>query len=86
MHYANDIKNRLRKIEGQARGVLGLMEAEKDCRDVVNQLSAIRSAADKALAYIVALNLLECMQQGGDAGNDSSVIVKEAVNLLVKSR
>ncbi|PLR83673.1 metal-sensitive transcriptional regulator [Bacillus sp. V33-4] len=86
MHYANDIKNRLRRIEGQARGVLGLMEAEKDCRDVVNQLSSIRSAADKALAYIVALNLLECMQQGGDAGTDSSVIVEDAVNLLVKSR
>lgn len=83
MYYSNNVKSRLRKIEGQIRGVLKLMEANKECKDVVAQLSAVRNASDKALAYIVALNLQECMQS--DTPNQTE-LVDEAVNLLVKSR
>lgn len=83
MHYTNNVKSRLRKIEGQVRGVLKLMEANKECKDVVAQLSAIRNASDKALAYIVAMNLQECMQTEAP---DQTDLIDEAVNLLVKSR
>lgn len=86
MEYADTIKNRLRRIEGQVRGVLAMMEEKKDCRDVVTQLSAIRSAVDRAIGLIVAQNLEACIRAEIEKGNIPDHVIKEAVDLLVKSR
>ncbi|MGK2956758.1 MAG: metal-sensitive transcriptional regulator [Solirubrobacterales bacterium] len=45
---------RLRRIEGQVRGVESMIEDDRYCIDVVTQITAIQAALDK-----VALNLLE---------------------------
>lgn len=73
-------------MEGQVRGVLKMMDEGKGCKDVVSQLSAVRSAADKALAYIVAVNLEQCILEEQDQGKNTGNLVKEAMHLLVKSR
>ncbi|KRE32989.1 metal-sensitive transcriptional regulator [Paenibacillus sp. Soil724D2] len=86
MKYDDDVKKRLRRVEGQIRGILKMMEEEQDCKDVVSQISAVRSAADKAIAYIVAVNLEQCILEEIEAGRDSSKVVKQAFELLVKSR
>lgn len=86
MNYDNDVKRRLRRVEGQVRGVLKMMEEKKNCKDVVSQLSAVRSAVDKAIAYIVAVNLEQCILEEKEAGKDTSKHVQEAVELLIKSR
>ncbi len=84
--YPDEIKARLKRIEGQVRGVLRLMDEGKSCKDVVSQLSAVRNAADKAIAQIVAENLQLCILEEQAAGRDTNKLVKEAVELLVKSR
>jgi len=38
------IQQRLRRIEGQVRGVQGMLEEERDCREIMQQLAAIHSA------------------------------------------
>ena len=45
---------RLRRIEGQVRGVEGMVEDDRYCIDVITQISAIQAALDK-----VALGLLD---------------------------
>ncbi|MBC7460104.1 MAG: metal-sensitive transcriptional regulator [Thermoleophilia bacterium] len=45
---------RLRRVEGQVRGVEGMVEADRYCIDVITQISAIQAALDK-----VALGLLD---------------------------
>lgn len=85
-NYGDDIKRRLRKIEGQIRGVLRMMDEQKSCKEVVAQLSAVRNASDKAIAQIVAENLQRCLLEEQALGGDTSKMVKEAVELLVKSR
>ncbi len=45
---------RLRRIEGQVRGVEGMVDEDRYCIDVVTQITAIQAALDK-----VALELLE---------------------------
>jgi len=82
--YDAKVKNRLKRMEGQIRGVLKMMEEEKDCKDVVIQLSAIRSAVDRTAALIVSMNLERCIREAKDG--ESEELIKEAVNLLVKSR
>ncbi|GKS10956.1 metal-sensitive transcriptional regulator [Paenibacillus chitinolyticus] len=86
MNYDESIVRRLKRVEGQVRGILKMMEEEKDCKDVVAQLSAVRSAADKAMAYIVATNLEHCIRQEEEKGKDTGKLVQEAVELLIKSR
>jgi DNA-binding FrmR family transcriptional regulator len=87
MIYDNQIKNRLKRMEGQIRGVLKMMEEGQECKDVVIQLSAVRSAIDRAIAVIVSTNLEHCIRQEIENGHhDNGKLIKEAVNLLVKSR
>ena len=50
----DQLQKRLRRIEGQVRGVQGMVEEERYCIDVLTQISAIQAALDK-----VALGLLD---------------------------
>jgi DNA-binding FrmR family transcriptional regulator len=87
MEYNQEMKNRLKRIEGQIRGVLRMLEEEKNCKDVITQLSASRTAIDRTMGLIVGTNLEQCLREQmamGDQGNSN--LVKEAVQMLVKSR
>lgn len=84
--YSHQLKSRLKRIEGQVRGVIRLMEEGQSCKDVVTQLSAVRNAADKAIASIVAENLQQCLLVEQSAGRDTNQLVQDAIELLVKSR
>jgi DNA-binding FrmR family transcriptional regulator len=50
----DQLLNRLRRIEGQVRGVQGMVEDDRYCIDVLTQINAIQAALDK-----VALGLLD---------------------------
>ncbi|MEK4328431.1 metal-sensitive transcriptional regulator [Paenibacillus sp. FSL R7-0312] len=85
-NYSDEMKTRLRRIEGQVRGVLRMMEEGQSCKEVVAQLSAVRNASDKAIAQIVAENLHQCILAEQVEGNQNTEkLVKEAIALLVKS-
>lgn len=86
MEYSQDMKNRLKRLEGQIRGVLRMMEEGKHCKEVVTQLSAVRSATDRAISYIVAKNLENCIREANESGKNSEEAIQEAVNMIVKSR
>ncbi|ASF41203.1 MULTISPECIES: metal-sensitive transcriptional regulator [Halobacillus] len=85
MEYNEAMKNRVKRLEGQLRGVLKMMEENKDCKDVITQLSASRSAIDRTIGLVVSSNLVECIQESSDNQNTEDSI-NEAVQLLVKSR
>ncbi len=50
----NELLNRLARVEGQVRGVRGMVEEDRDCIDVLTQINATRAALDK-----IALGLLD---------------------------
>jgi DNA-binding FrmR family transcriptional regulator len=85
MKFDDDVKKRLKRIEGQVRGVLKMMEEGESCKDVVSQLVAVRSAMDKTVAYVVATNLEKSILEE-KAGSKTNKLVKEAVDLLIKSK
>ncbi len=68
MEYSDQVKNRVKRMEGQLRGILKMMEEEKDCKAVITQLSAVRSAVDRTVGVIVSTNLLECVQNAEGDG------------------
>lgn len=86
MEYDKAVKNRLSRIEGQIRGVLAMMENGQDCRDVVTQLTAARTAIDRAIGVVIGANLKHCISEELEAGNSPDAVIEQAVELLVKSR
>ncbi|GLI83350.1 hypothetical protein ANABIO32_10420 [Rossellomorea marisflavi] len=86
MNYDTQVKNRVKRLEGQLRGVLRMMEEGKDCKEVITQLSAARSAIERSIGLVVSANLVECVRAADEQGDETDEIIKEAVNLLMKSR
>lgn len=86
MQYDQKAMNRLKRIEGQLKAVIRMMEEEKDCTEVITQLSAVRSGVDRAIGVIVSSNLVECVRQAEGDEEITDSVIQEAVNLLVKSR
>ena len=84
--YDRKIMNRMKRAEGQMRGVQKMMDEGEDCRSGVTQLSAIRSSLDRAIGLIVAENLVECIQADQVAGVFDQAKIDEAINMIVKTR
>jgi DNA-binding FrmR family transcriptional regulator len=61
------VLNRLRRAQGQLAGVIGMIEAGRDCRDVVTQLAAVSRALDRAGFKIVASGMRQCLTAGDAA-------------------
>jgi CsoR family transcriptional regulator, copper-sensing transcriptional repressor len=60
-----DVLLRLRKVEGQVRGLQRMIERGEDCTDVVHQLSAVRKALDKVGFLILSHRMRECVESKG---------------------
>ncbi|MCE4956574.1 metal-sensitive transcriptional regulator [Macrococcoides caseolyticum] len=86
MEYDKSAMNRLKRIQGQLNGVIKMMEEGKDCREVVTQLSASRSGIERLIGVIVSENLTECVKESVKNNEDTDELVKQAVDLLIKSR
>ncbi len=86
MEYNDETRKRLRRVEGQIRGVISMMDEEKHCKDVVGQLKAVRNAIDKAIAHVVATNLEQCIIEEKDSVQNRSKKIEDAIQLLISSR
>jgi DNA-binding FrmR family transcriptional regulator len=58
---------RLRRIEGQIRGLQRMVEEGQECEAILTQLMAARAALDKAGLFIVEHNLEQCLRGTADA-------------------
>ncbi len=60
-----DLLNRVRRMEGQARGVARMIEEDRDCSEILQQLAAVRSAAHQATVALVRVYASECVMSEG---------------------
>jgi DNA-binding FrmR family transcriptional regulator len=56
-----ELKKRLHRIEGQVRGVAKMIDDDRDCREVVQQLTAIRSAVQQVSLLVVRAYAADCL-------------------------
>jgi DNA-binding FrmR family transcriptional regulator len=61
----HDLELRLRRIEGQVRGVQRMLQGGRDCGEIVHQVAAIRVALAKVAMTVVSENLEECLAGQG---------------------
>ncbi len=80
---------RLRRIEGQIRGLQRLVESETYCIDVLTQVSAAKRALDAFALSLLDEHLGHCVtdaiQQGGDDAADKIAEASAAIARLVRS-
>lgn len=55
---------RLRRVEGQARGVQRMLEEDRDCHEILQQLTAIRSAVYQTSLMLVRNFATQCLKEG----------------------
>jgi DNA-binding FrmR family transcriptional regulator len=85
---------RLSKIEGQVRGVQTMLDEERDCREILQQLAAVHSAVQGASRFFLQENATVCLAQldedeGSKAGIENrskrEKIIQDMIMLLDKA-
>lgn len=77
-----DVIKRLRRAEGQIRGVIAMLESGRDCAEVVTQLAAVSRALDRAGFKIIAAGLRQCVA-AQEAGEGEQVDVEKLEKLFL---
>lgn len=87
MKYNEQMKNTVKRVEVHLREVLKMMEVDTECKNVVKQLSGAATTIDHTITVMASSNLAKCVQKAGQhKSNNIEGLVREAVDLLVKSR
>lgn len=79
-----DLLKRLRRIEGQVRGVARMVEEDRDCRDVLQQLSAIRAAANQVSLLMARTYACQCLTDSQEAG-DTEALVDDLIQVISRA-
>jgi DNA-binding FrmR family transcriptional regulator len=69
-----ELLNRLKRAEGQMRGVQRMVEDERDCEAILQQLTAVRSALHTASLALARAYANQCVVEAGDARTTIQVI------------
>ena len=81
----DDYLKRLRRIEGQARGLQKMVEDEKYCIDILTQISAMTSALQSVALGLLDEHLSHCVVQAAAAGGpESDIKIKEASSAIAR--
>jgi DNA-binding FrmR family transcriptional regulator len=80
---------RLRRIEGQVRGIAKMIEEDKYCIDVLTQISAVNSAMQSVALALLDEHLGHCVShavaEGGEEANAKLAEASAAIARLVRS-
>ena len=68
--------NRLKRIEGQIRGLIKMVEEDKSCEDILIQISSAKSALHKTGQVILEGHLSHCVLDGIREGNGEETLKK----------
>ena len=74
--------NRLSRIEGQVRGLAGMIERDAYCADILTQSAAVAAAINAFNRDLLARHIRSCVGRDLQAGDDS--VVDELVKLVQK--
>ncbi len=75
----DDVLKRLRRLEGQIRGVQRLVDEGAECREIVHQLAAAKAALDRVGFRLMSAGMRHCSTRAADADE-----VAELENLFMK--
>lgn len=83
MDQKDALLRRLKRAEGQVRGLQQMIEDERYCIDVLTQVAAVKAALDGFALQILEAHILHCVREGGP---ERAAEVTSAVERLIRSR
>jgi CsoR family transcriptional regulator, copper-sensing transcriptional repressor len=86
-YYADrdEIIGRLRRIEGQVRGLQRMVENDEYCIDILTQITAASNALKKVAVGLLDDHIRHCVAQGSEEGKDMVREATAAIERLVKA-
>lgn len=76
------ILNRLRRLEGQIRGLQSMIESGKDCEDVLTQIMAAKSALNQVGLHIIGHSMKRCLIDEEEKTRDE--LIDDAIAVFLK--
>ncbi len=82
---AGRLINRLRRVEGQSRGLQRMIEEARPCEEIFTQLAATKAALDRVGVLLISLKMRECLaEEVGEADVASPAAVEKALEAFLK--
>lgn len=81
---AIELKHRLSRIEGQARGVQRLIDEQADCEKILLQLAAMKAAVDQVGMKVLGCFMVDAVKVHMQTGQDPDEAIETAIWLLGK--
>lgn len=73
---------RLRRIEGQVRGIQRMVAEGRECEDVLTQLAAVRAALDRVGVFVISRQMRKCLEGAQDT--EDSRALEKAFEVFLK--
>ncbi len=81
-----DLENRLKRIEGQVRGVQQMLANDRSCSEVLQQMLAIRAAVQNASLTYVRAYAQHCWQRGElNSPDQQQALMDDLLTLIAKA-
>jgi DNA-binding FrmR family transcriptional regulator len=80
----DDITRRLRRIEGQVRGLQKMMDEGRECEEMLTQSMAVRSAIDQVGARLMEYHLNRCLLADFECRDDQMDALRRALALWIR--
>ncbi|QAR70797.1 metal-sensitive transcriptional regulator [Pediococcus acidilactici] len=78
------ILNRLKRAEGQIRGIQKMITDGKECSEIIPQLNAVKSGVDRIKGIMVAENLKDCLENPANDKETQDEKIARAIEMIVK--
>ena len=79
-----ELLGRLRRAEGQLRGIQKMIAEDRGCREILTQLAAVKAAVVQAAMTLLGAELARCVQEGAPAGRDGRKAMEEFMEIFKK--
>jgi DNA-binding FrmR family transcriptional regulator len=77
-----ELVTRLARVEGQVRGIAGMVEDERYCIDIVTQINAARAALDKIALGLLDDHVRHCLGEGSESSAGADELMGAVGRLL----
>jgi DNA-binding FrmR family transcriptional regulator len=75
------ILRRLKRIEGQIRGITRMVQEDKGCEEILIQVAAVRAAIERVGVHLIGHRMRECLEQQGLSKEES---IDKAIDTFVR--
>ncbi|CQR24228.1 Copper-sensing transcriptional repressor csoR [Streptococcus varani] len=79
-----NVLNRLKRAEGQLRGIQKMIEDEQECIDIVTQLTAVRSSINRTMGLVITNQITQALEDPSLNIEEQEKKLQQALELIIK--